>query len=271
VHHESSSDGTAFYVAETSAPVAALLFAHGYAESAARHEATLRYFAANGVAAYAYDLTGHGKSAGTRGFIRHFDELVEVSLALRARIHARHSGLPLFLAGYSLGGLVTVRSVETEPRGVAGCILISPGLGVARDVPPLVRRLGVAFGYVAPHVPVARLHLRALRAEGTVSTTAEGRRAARDPLIPARTAAELLRASHAAFGGARTWHASTLLVHGERDRVVPVRGPRRFASSVASRDFTLRVVANGHHDLLSGRDGDAIREEIVAWVRARAR
>ncbi len=264
-------DGTAIYRTVPERPFATLLFSHGYAESAERHAATLRYLAAHGIAVYAYDLRGHGRSPGTRGFVHRFDDLIGTSLALRARIAAEHPNAAHFLMGYSLGGLLAVRSAQTDPRGLAGAIVVAPGLGVAAGVPPLLRRLGVAVGIVAPHVPVARLRLRSLRPGDAVLATADGRRIPRDPSIAARTAAETMRASHAAFAAARDWTLPALLVHGERDRVVRIAGPRRFAALTPPGDVTFREIPYGDHDLLSGRDGDTVRAEIVAWIRERAR
>lgn len=264
-------DGTAIYRRVPERPLATLLFSHGYAEHAERHVATLGYFAARGIAAYAYDLRGHGRSPGTRGFVRRFDELVETSLVLRERIALEHPAADHFLMGYSLGGLLALRSAQADPRGLAGVIVVAPGLGVASGVPPILRRLGVAVGIVAPHVPVARLRLRSLRPGDAALATVEGHRIPRDPSIAARTAAETMRASHAAFAAAGEWTLPALLVHGERDRVVRIAGPRRFAALTPPGDVTFREIPYGDHDLLSGRDGDAVRAEIVAWIRERSR
>jgi len=264
-------DGTAFYRTVPERPFATVLFSHGYAENAERHDATLRYLAAHHIAVYAYDLRGHGRSPGTRGFVRRFDELIGTSLVLRARIAAEHPNADHFLMGYSLGGLLALRSAQTDPRGLAGVIVVAPGLGVASGVPPILRRLGVAVGIVAPHVPVARLRLRSLRPGDAVLATVEGRRIPRDPSIAARTAAETMRASHAAFVAAREWTLPALLVHGERDRVVPIAGPRRFAALTPPGNVRFRTIPFGDHDLLSGRDGDAVRAEIVAWIHERSR
>jgi alpha-beta hydrolase superfamily lysophospholipase len=268
---DATRDGIATYRAAPSGPcVATLLFAHGYAESASRHEATFTYLASHGIAVETFDLPGHGASAGTRGFVRRFDDVVAFMRGERERLRALRPGTPLFAGGYSLGGLLAVRSAQADPDGLAGVVLVAPGLGVARSVPPLMRRIGVAFGDVAPHVPVARLSVRALRPDEPLVTAASNRMG-RDPLIPARTAAESIRASAAAFSEAASWRVPALIVHGERDAVVPLSGPRRFAQRTGRDDVTLHVVPNGHHDLLTGPAGDAVRAEIAAWIRARSR
>jgi alpha-beta hydrolase superfamily lysophospholipase len=261
------SAGIATYSYASERPTASLLFLHGYAESALRHEATLQRFAASGIATHALDLRGHGLTPGTRGFIRRFDELVADVRAERERIRAAHPALPFFLMGYSLGGLLAIRSAQTDPAELAGVVLVAPGLGIARHVPPFVRRLGVAVGEIAPHLPVARLRLTSLRSADPLPDAA--RRRARDPFVSARTAGELMRASHAVFTHRRPWSIPTLILHGERDRVVSIAAPRRFAAAAAGDAVTFHAIPDGLHDLLS--DDPETVPTIVAWIRERAR
>jgi acylglycerol lipase len=266
-------DGTMTYrvLPAEAAPAAAVLFAHGFAESAMRHAATLETFARAGIAAYAYDLRGHGRSPGSRGFIRRFADLLDASSIARAWVAADSPGVPLFLMGYSLGGLVSVRSAERNPDDLGGVILVAPGFEIAGNLPEIVRRLGVVVGDVMPHVPVAQLRLKHLRPDEPRASSLLEVLLPRDPLIPARTAAELIRASDAALAGAREWNVPTLVVHGDLDRVVPLACSRRFVERASLAETTLDVIHGGHHDLLHGRDADAVRESILAWIQAHAR
>ncbi len=268
---EKLADGTMAYRIDPAGmpPAAAVLFAHGFAESAPRHVATLTSFAEAGFAAYAFDLPGHGRSPGARGFVRRFDDVLRAMALLRARIAERYPQVPLILMGYSLGGLAALRAAQRDPAPVAGVVLVAAGLGVASHVPPVVRRIGVAFGEIAPHVPVARLRLRNLRPEdGNAPGGLLDLLLPRDPLVPARTAAEAMRASHAAFAAAASWRTPTLFVNGEADRVVPLASARRFVALARNAETTLDLVAGAHHDLLRGRHAEAVRATIVAWIRA---
>jgi alpha-beta hydrolase superfamily lysophospholipase len=265
-------DGTMSYrvLPAEAAPAAAVLFAHGFAESAMRHAPTLEAFARAGIAAYAYDLRGHGRSPGSRGFIRRFGDLLDASALARTWVAADSPGTPLFLMGYSLGGLVSVRSAERDPDGLAGVVLVAPGFEIAGDLPAIVRRLGVVVGDVLPHVPVAQLRLKHLRPDEPRPASLLEVLLPRDPLIPARTAAELIRASDAALAGARDWSIPTLVVHGDLDRVVPLACSSRFVERASHAETTLDVIHGGHHDLLHGRDADAVRAAVLAWIQAHA-
>jgi alpha-beta hydrolase superfamily lysophospholipase len=266
-------DGTMSYrvLPAQDAPAAAVLFAHGFAESAMRHAATLDAFARAGIAAYAYDLRGHGRSPGSRGFIRRFDDLLAASSIARAWVLADSPGVPLFMMGYSLGGLVSVRSAERDPGDLAGVVLIAPGFEIAHDLPAVVRRLGIVVGDVVPHVPVARLRLKHLRPDEPRTASIIDALLPRDPLIPARTAGELIRASDAAFAAEGEFRSPALVLHSDLDRVVPLASARRFVERASLADTTLDIIPGGHHDLLHGRDADAVRARVLAWIHAHAR
>ncbi|GAC1309461.1 MAG: alpha/beta hydrolase [Vulcanimicrobiaceae bacterium] len=254
--------GLAAYRALPPSPSAALLFVHGFAEHARRHEATLVALAERGIATFAFDLRGHGSAAGTRDYVGDFTRLVADTAAMRREVARTLPGVPLFIAGFSMGGLVALRSAADEPSGLAGMILIAPGLDPAGGVPLFVKRLGVLVGRYVPFLPVARVDFQRLDA-----APGEPRRRR---VIAARTAAELMRASSLAFRTAAQVRLPALIFHGECDRLVSERGPRRFAAALGGADVTLRIVPGGEHELLREPTGRGVREEIVAWIAARS-
>ena len=107
-----------------------------------------------------------------------------------------------------------------------------------------------------PHLPVARLRLQHLRPDERSATGLLEVLLPRDPLIPARTAGESIRASAAAAAGANAWRVPTLVVHGDHDRIAALESARRFVARATNAEIELDVIAGGHHDLLRGRDGE---------------
>jgi alpha-beta hydrolase superfamily lysophospholipase len=122
-----------------------------------------------------------------------------------------------------------------------------------------------------PHVPVARLRLKHLRPDEPRTASIIDALLPRDPLIPARTAGELIRASDAAFAAEGEFRSPALVLHGDLDRVVPLASARRFVERASLADTTLDIIPGGHHDLLHGRDADAVRARVLAWIHAHAR
>ena len=73
---------------------------------------------------YGFDLPGHGYTKGVRGLVN-MHEALELHLKARAAIPA---GLPLFLLGHSLGGLVTIGSIMKKQDGLAGAVISSSAM-----------------------------------------------------------------------------------------------------------------------------------------------
>lgn len=113
----------------------ALLVVPGWSDHAGRYGALAERLRAAGVATYAVDLRGHGRSAGRRAHLTRFSQLLGDLQAFRKAVRQR-SAAPQILLGHGFGGLVLLRYLETQPPdALAGAIVSSPFLGAAGDVP----------------------------------------------------------------------------------------------------------------------------------------
>ncbi|MGD0474636.1 MAG: alpha/beta fold hydrolase [Candidatus Velthaea sp.] len=257
------------YASVPADPRAAVLLLHGFGEHAGRHAATIDALAQRGIAAYAYDHRGHGRSPGRPALVD-FDRLVDDSLAMRARVSAAHPGLPLFLLGTSMGGLLAIRSAQRDPAGLCGVVLVAPALldGVAAS--PVLRAMGALLAQVAPAAPLLELELAGLSRDRAVVDAY-----ATDPLvhhgkIPAQSLSEMASAAAAAFAAAPQWRIPAYIVHGEADRIIAPAGSRRFAAAAGGADVTLRLVAGGYHEPFNDPGGAALVDDVAAWIDDRA-
>lgn len=108
-----SSDGTRLRTThwQPHGPVRAVLaFCHGAGEHLGRYAETAADLTADGLSLHMVDLRGHGESDGIRGHTSSFsDYLLDFTVAVqRAGAQAAESGVPLFIGGHSLGGLVAL-------------------------------------------------------------------------------------------------------------------------------------------------------------------
>src|SRR5262245_30259651 len=116
------------------APRGVLVVVHGFGE----HGGCYRHVAeALGpvldVDVLAVDIRGHGRSAGRRGVIRSFDDLVADVRAARNWAAGQRPGLPLYLFGHSNGGLLVMLLARVDggtdgdsPPITSGLILSNP-------------------------------------------------------------------------------------------------------------------------------------------------
>jgi acylglycerol lipase len=93
---------------------AVVVIVHGLHEHSARYAHVGARLAAAGLAVYAADHRGHGRSDGRRANIERMTLIVEdLNSFVRFAIE-RHPGLPVFMVGHSLGGLIALH-YATEP------------------------------------------------------------------------------------------------------------------------------------------------------------
>jgi alpha-beta hydrolase superfamily lysophospholipase len=88
-----------------------LIVTHGLGEHLGRHEYMLKLFAQNFNIAI-YDLRGHGRSGGKRGYVEKFDHFSRDLLAIIEYLKKEYSMKSYLLFGHSMGGLITSHFVQ---------------------------------------------------------------------------------------------------------------------------------------------------------------
>src|SRR6185436_11887502 len=110
-------DGTllVYDMYEATAPRAAVLGLHGWADHAGRWRDVGERFCAAGYSTYLLDLRGHGRSGGRRGHLSRFSQLLGDLQAFRRAVRRRHTETPQVLLAHSFGGFVALRYLDTQP------------------------------------------------------------------------------------------------------------------------------------------------------------
>jgi alpha-beta hydrolase superfamily lysophospholipase len=107
---------------------------HGMAEHAARYDHVAEALNAAGIAVYAEDHRGHGRTARSdeelghfadeRGWVKVLDDLHRVTL----RAREDHPDVPVLLLGHSLGAVLIRQYLFTFPEPIAGVALSGTAL-----------------------------------------------------------------------------------------------------------------------------------------------
>ncbi len=244
-----------------------VLLVHGWAEHSGRYDHVGAWLAARGCAVHAYDHRGHGRSAGPRGHARRFaDYLDDLEIALvRARVEV--PGLPVFVLGHSMGGLVVAAFAAERQPEIAGAVTTGAALALA-DLPSPARLAGLRLvARIAPRLRMDRpIETLALSRDPEV-----GRAYAEDPLVLRRMTLGL----GAAFLGAvlRTLPAADrvqvpmLLLHGSDDALCPVEGSRRFHAGLAASGSDLRIYPGLRHEILNEPERDTVLRDLLHWMQ----
>jgi alpha-beta hydrolase superfamily lysophospholipase len=123
---------------------AALQIVHGASEHSGRYGRLARALTDRGIAVYAMDLRGHGRTAESSGIGRYGGSGVDTVLhdvaGLDRVIADEHPGVPRFLLGHSLGSIVALAAAERAAADLAGLVLSGP-LGVNPELGDAVTAL----------------------------------------------------------------------------------------------------------------------------------
>jgi alpha-beta hydrolase superfamily lysophospholipase len=135
-------------------PRGTVLITHGYAEHCGRYHEVAHVIVKAGWAALSYDVRGHGKSPGERGYIDRFATyLVDFTAMLAAARKLAGDSAPMVLLGHSHGSLITLRAlVDDQPPQVSAAILSSPFLALKMAVPGYKRVLASVASRLAPEL-----------------------------------------------------------------------------------------------------------------------
>ncbi|MEW6268949.1 MAG: lysophospholipase [Thermodesulfobacteriota bacterium] len=242
--------------------VASLVIAHGYAEHGGRYERVGAQLAAAGIVTWTIDHLGHGASAGERASVPDLDVLVRDLGALLDRARAAHRGLPSFVVGHSMGGLVATALGLERQRDLAGLVLSGPAVGDPAGIEPLLD---------LDPLPEVVLSSELLSRDPRVAEDYD-----RDPLNyrgPFRR--ETLRALTSGARRVRERFAELalplLVLHGGDDQLVVPQASEDLYAGASSRDKELAIYPGLRHEILNEPEGPEITARIAGWVRERAR
>ncbi|CAM3926927.1 lysophospholipase [Paenibacillus alkaliterrae] len=217
------------------------------------------------------DLRGFGKSGGQRGHIYRFEEYLEDLDHLITQLQTRYRGLPIFLCGHSLGGLIAIRFAQQFSGKATGVILSSPALGFRIPIP--IRQ---CLKLVSLLIPSLKLELvkwnESLRKRKWLQSRlpAWTSELLEDPFATIqytpRWFAELLQNGTKALSESNKFHFPTLCFYDRLDPVVNSDLIEQFIQRIISEDKTCTVYSEGNHILL--RDGKVL-QQMFQWLSAK--
>jgi alpha-beta hydrolase superfamily lysophospholipase len=256
-----------------SPPRAMVYVVHGYGEHLGRHEPFARTLAAAGFAVHALDLQGHGQSHGDRAFLTSMNDVVSDVLELATRVAPTPCGVPAFIFGHSMGGLIALRAAQSAVGAAMfrGAVLSAPAVMIDPKIDTAFNRwLALTFSDYLPKLPVTPLEPNLLCTDKSVVDAYM-----RDPLvyhgnIRVRTGAEIIKGCDAAFADAPAMTVPLLIIHGGSDKVCPVQGSRRLAALLPPPRAELQEWPESFHELLNEPVfAAAAIDRIIRWIGGR--
>ena len=208
-----------------------------------------------GIAVFAWDARGHGRSPGARGDAESFGQLVDDLEAFACHVTAAHgiARQDMALLANSVGAVIAAAWLQTYAPPLRLAVLASPALRV---------RLYLPFA-----VPLLRL-VRRLKPDAAIRSTVKGRLLTHDreqaraydadPLITPRISVRVLLGLHdagsrlIADGGAIA--TPVLMLSAGSDLVVRRGAQERFFDALGAARKERRVLDGFRHDIFAERD-----------------
>jgi alpha-beta hydrolase superfamily lysophospholipase len=248
---------------------AVVILSHGFGEHARRYDHVAQRFGDDGLATYALDHRGHGRSGGKRVRVKDVSEYTADFAALVDIAGREHPGVPKIVLGHSMGGGIVFAYGSDRPTDYDLMVLSGPTVAARDAVKPIVAIVGKSVGAVLPGVPVQKLDATAVSRDPAVVDAYN-----RDPLVwhgkvPAGVARALLKVAETMPQRARAVTRPVLVVHGADDSLIPVKGSEHLVDCLASEDVHLKVYPGLYHEVFNEPERARVLDDVVSWIGTR--
>jgi acylglycerol lipase len=249
-------------------PRGVVVVTHGIRDHALRYESFARKLTEQGFAVYAQDLRGHAHSGGDRQRFDSMAQMVADADIVVSRAMRQHPGLPIFVLGHSLGGLITTAYAQSHADKVRGVVLSGAALKPPRSVSGFEIGLARFIGSIAPGLPLQQVDDSEFSRDEAVMAKLKS-----DPLVvrdklPAATVVAAVNGMDGVRKNVDRLKMPLLILHGTGDKVNPIEGSQELSQTAPSTDKTLKTYPGLYHDLLHEPEYADVERDIIAWLSA---
>ncbi len=250
-------------------PKAWVILSHGLAEHSGRYTNVVHSLTSRGFAVCGLDYIGHGRSPGTRVYVRRFSDYTTALASYMAHVSGDYPDTPMFLYAHSVGALIATLALTDLSVDLSGVVFSGPCV----KIPSSVSATTVLIARILSHI-VPKLGLSAVDARGISRDPAQVQAYVNDPLVyngktTARLGSELLKAMARVSYEAGHITLPALIVQGGEDRIVDPDSAQFLHASLGSTDKTLTVYDGLYHEIHNEPEHEHVLAEIGAWMDAR--
>ena len=251
-------------------PKAAVALVHGLGDHIGRYEHVGAAFSNAGYALMGFDLRGHGRSGGPRGHTPSAEAYLQDIDRLLQHVRERYPGLPVFLYGHSLGGILALYYTLRRKPELAGVIASGPALHSGLEQQPVKVALAKLLGGLAPTLSFASgLDTSKLSHDPDVEKTYVA-----DPLVHDKTSAGfgkiMLGVNRWTLEHAAEFPVPLLLSHGAQDAIAFPSSSREFAAAAGDK-ATLLIWDGMYHETHNELAKADVLKALIQWMDARLR
>ncbi len=250
-----------------STPRAVVVICHGVNSHGGQYHWAAGQLTGDGLATYALDLRGRGRSDGERFYVEDVADYVSDLANTVTLAKSRHPGLPVFVLGHSAGGVVSSVYVLDNQAELTGFICESFAFQV--PAPGFALAAIRAISHIAPRLPVLTLKNEDFSRDPNAVAALNSDPLTAHEVQPAITVAALVRADERLKAEFPSITLPVLIMHGTADKATVCHGSEFFFQTVGSTDRTLKLYEGHYHDLLNDVGKEQVMGDIREWIGAR--
>lgn len=250
----------------TALPAAIILGIHGFNDYRNAFASIGPYLANQGITFYAYDQRGFGATRH-RGVWPSAAALRADASAIVQELRNKHTGVPIYLLGDSMGGAVVITAAASDKSPpVDGIILNAPAVWGGQTFSLFYRVSLWAMAHTLPWMTLGKSGVSIVLTDNRALVM----QLRADPLMIRETRVDVLYGlvglMDEALDKASQIKVRTLLLYGLRDQLIPKISICHIAARMQQPTTTL-FYPNGYHLLLRDLQAPKVWADIVTWVR----
>jgi len=255
-------------------PKAVLIYVHGIGDHSGRiADMAIELASKASISVYSYDQIAHGRSEGEgHEYFSQFSFLPTDLVTFVELIKKENSekGIPHFIYGHSLGGLVVANYLQDISAQKFFCGVFLHAAAVAptpqAENNPALITVGEAISKVAPRAAVEKLSLDTLARDPLVVEKYREDPLVWHQLLKARTGIELYEATAHAKDLPENISIPLVYIQGTGDTVVNEPKAQPWFQNISSKDKTFHKFIGGFHENHRDYEKKLVYKIVEDWV-----
>ncbi len=263
-----TDDGEALAVSRWHArsPRAIMVVVHGFNEYAGDFRLPAPWFTQRGISVIGFDQRGFGRTATARRGRWAGGDTMSADLARFVElVRAENPGLPVYVAGTSMGGAVTMKSSVEYGLDADGLVLVAPAIWGWRSMNPILKSALWVTAHTVPASTATGSPLEIWPSDNIEWLREYSRD--RHNITQSRfdTLYGLVTLMDEASAAAPRITTPVLYLYGLKDEIVPLEPTRLVMKSIAASKQIIEYDA-GYHMLMHDLQRENVYRDIVRWM-----
>jgi alpha-beta hydrolase superfamily lysophospholipase len=251
-------------------PVGSILVTHGLSEHSECYHSFAQVMNKSNWDVIGWDLRGHGRSEGKRGYVENFDDYCK-DLKLLTE-HCVETGLfqskiPRVLFAHSMGGLAAIKAIVLYgDMGYRALCLSAPLLGLSVEVPKLKEKVAQIAGKWLPRMTLYNeIHYEDLSRDEEIIKSYE-----KDPLrhdkISPHVFLGMVENMQLVTREAGKIQIPTLMQLSGQDRIVSSQDAEKFFKSLSTTRKKLHIYPDSYHEIFNDLDKSLAHQHLKEFL-----